>query len=110
MFGRERIGLRGPPLWGKGPRWAFIRLFPGAAEPPPEGGGAQEGSPPGLLSPLGWGGAQAAGTPRLSTPLSTFPAHSPAGPGLGWEEEALLSPGPWPGRRGSGMGSRSSSD
>ena len=101
MFGRERRGLRGPPLWGKGPRWAFIRLFPGAAEPPPEGGGAQEGSPPGLLSPLGWGGAQAAGTPGLSTP---------AGPGLGWEEEALLSPGPWPGRCGSGMGSLSSSD
>ena len=101
MFGRERRGLRGPPLWGKGPRWAFIWLFPGAAEPPPEGGGAQEGSPLGLLSPLGWGGAQAAGTPGLSTP---------AGPGLGWEEEALLSPGPWPGRRGSGMGSQSSSD
>ena len=89
MFGRERRGLRGPPLWGKGPRWAFIRLFPGAALPRGQvrGSGSQPSGPP---VPSGVG-VQAAGNPVLSTPAGP-------GSGLGWGEEALLTPGAQPGR------------
>lgn len=87
MFGRERRGLRRPPLWGKGPRWAFIRLFPEPRSHLQRVGVLRK---PALQAscPL-WGGVgpRRPASPGLSTPV---------GLGLGWEEEAPLSPGPWP--------------
>ena len=76
---------------GKGPPLGLYLALPRSCTAAPAGAGLRK---PALRAscPL-WGvvGVQAAGTPILSTPAGP-------GSGLGWGEEALLTPGAQPGR------------